>query len=100
MTFVEAAVETLDSALAAERAGADRIELCANLSDGGTTPSAGLTAAVAERAQLPVVVLIRRRGTALEGASVIAALVDQARERIAIMAGGGRMRNLIGVVNS
>jgi copper homeostasis protein CutC len=36
----------------------------------------------------------------LEGVSVIAALVDQARERIAIMAGGGRMRNLIGVVSS
>ena len=216
MTLVEAAVETLDSALAAERAGADRIELCDNLSDGGTTPSEGLIAAVAERTQIPVVVLIRPRAggfvfsddeidamsrdierartmgiagivtgaltpdgrvdvertrtlvnataglpvtfhrafdstanlpnaleqlidlgvsrvltsggaaTALEGAPVIAALVDQARERIAIMAGGGirehnvrdviartgvrevharlvdevRMRNLIDVVSS
>ena len=61
MTLVEAAVETLDSALAAERAGADRIELCDNLSDGGTTPGAGLIAAVAERTQLPVFVLIRPR---------------------------------------
>ena len=61
MTLVEAAVETLDSALAAERAGADRIELCDNLSDGGTTPGAGLVAAVAERTQLPVFVLIRPR---------------------------------------
>lgn len=61
MTLVEAAVETLDSALAAERAGADRIELCDNLSDSGTTPGAGLIVAVAERTQLPVFVLIRPR---------------------------------------
>jgi copper homeostasis protein len=61
LTLVEAAVETLDSALAAERAGADRIELCDNLSDGGTTPGAGLIAAVAEQMRLPVFVLIRPR---------------------------------------
>jgi copper homeostasis protein len=61
LTLVEAAVETLDSALAAERAGADRIELCDNLNDGGTTPGAGLIAAVAERIRLPVFVLIRPR---------------------------------------
>jgi copper homeostasis protein len=61
LILVEAAVETLDSALAAERAGADRIELCDNLRDGGTTPGAGLIAAVAERSRLPVFVLIRPR---------------------------------------
>ena len=179
MNLVEAALETLDSALAAERAGAGRIELCNNLSDGGTTPSAEVVTAIAARARLPVFVLIRPRAgdfvysddeigvmirdielvramgiagivtgaltsgsrvdvertrtlveaaaglpvtfhrafdstvnlpdaleqlidlrvsrvltsggaaTALGGASVIAALADQARERIAIMAGGG-----------
>ena len=61
MTLVEAAVETLDSALAAERAGADRIELCQNLSDGGTTPGTRLIGAVTERTRLPVFVLIRPR---------------------------------------
>ena len=61
MILVEAAVETLESALAAERAGADRIELCLNLDDGGTTPSTGLTAAVIDGTQLPVFVLIRPR---------------------------------------
>jgi len=61
LTLVEAAVETLDSALAAERAGADRIELCDNLSVGGTTPDAGLIAGIAERTRLPVFVLIRPR---------------------------------------
>jgi copper homeostasis protein len=61
LTVVEAAVETLDSALAAERAGTDRIELCDNLSEGGTTPDAGLIAAVVERTRIPVFVLIRPR---------------------------------------
>ena len=61
MILVEAAVETLESALAAERAGAGRIELCVNLDDGGTTPSTGLTAAVVDGTQLPVFVLIRPR---------------------------------------
>ena len=61
LTLVEAAVETLASALAAERSGADRIELCPNLNDGGTTPSAELTAKVTERTRLPVFVLIRPR---------------------------------------
>jgi copper homeostasis protein len=61
LTLVEAAVETLDSALAAERAGADRIELCENLSDGGMTPGTRLIGAVAERTRLPVFVLIRPR---------------------------------------
>lgn len=62
MILVEAAVETLESALAAERGGANRIELCANLTDGGTTPGAGLIAAVAERMRIPVFVMIRPRG--------------------------------------
>ena len=61
MTLVEAAVETLDSAFAAERAGADRIELCDNLGEGGTTPDVELVAAIVERIKLPVFVLIRPR---------------------------------------
>ncbi len=61
MTVVEAAVEILDSALAAERADADRIELCDNLRVGGTTPGARLIADVAERTRLPVFVMIRPR---------------------------------------
>lgn len=61
LILVEAAVESFESALAAEGSGADRIELCANLSDGGTTPSVELIAAVAERVRIPVFVLIRPR---------------------------------------
>ena len=62
MTLVEAAVETLEDALAAKRAGADRIELCANLGVGGTTPSAGLIASVVQQVNHPVFVMIRPRG--------------------------------------
>ena len=189
LTLVEAAVETLEAALAAGRAGADRIELCVNLDDGGTTPSTGLTAAIIDATKLPVFVLIRPRAgdfvysdeeidlmirevetaciigvagivtgalrsdhtidivqtralveaaaglpvtfhrafdstigtsdaleqlidlgvtrvltsggasTALEGADVIAALVDQARDRISILAGGGiREHNVSDVI--
>ena len=61
MILVEAAVESLQSALEAERAGADRIELCVNLDEGGTSPSADLIAAVVRQARLPVFVLIRPR---------------------------------------
>lgn len=61
MTLVEAAVESLEEALAAERAGADRLELCVNLDSGGTTPSPALIDAVVRDAHIPVFVLIRPR---------------------------------------
>jgi copper homeostasis protein len=60
--LIEAAVETLDDALAAIAGGADRLELCADLDAGGTTPSRGLVATVLARAKVPVVVMIRPRG--------------------------------------
>jgi copper homeostasis protein len=59
--IVEAAVESLDDALAAAAGGADRLELCANLDAGGTTPSAALITAVRERVELPLLVMIRPR---------------------------------------
>jgi copper homeostasis protein len=54
-------VDSLAGALVAERAGADRIELCGSLADGGITPSAGLVAACLERLSVPVHVLVRPR---------------------------------------
>src|SRR5256714_5420963 len=59
--LVEAAVESLDAAIAAERAGAERIELCARLDLGGTTPSSTLIEKVLERVRIPVVVMVRPR---------------------------------------
>lgn len=52
----------LASAKIAQEAGATRIELCDNLLEGGTTPSAGLIASVVEELDIPVFVLIRPRG--------------------------------------
>ncbi|HJQ54301.1 MAG TPA: copper homeostasis protein CutC [Gemmatimonadaceae bacterium] len=61
MPLVEAAVDTLDAIGVAERAGVERIELCAALSEGGVTPSSGFIAAAAARL-LPVIPIIRPRG--------------------------------------
>lgn len=60
--LIEAAVESLDDAMAAVAGGADRLELCANLDAGGTTPRLDLIEAVVARAGVPVVVMIRSRG--------------------------------------
>ena len=49
------------TALAAERGGAQRIELCSSLEVGGLTPSYGLIKVVKERVKIPVHVLIRPR---------------------------------------
>lgn len=59
--IVEVCANSLESALVAERAGADRIELCSELAVGGLTPSYGLLKAVKEQVSIPVHVLIRPR---------------------------------------
>jgi len=59
--ILEITVETVDSALAAEHAGADRIELCAELNQGGTTPSIAAMRKVHEELEIPVFPIIRPR---------------------------------------
>src|SRR5258708_8381882 len=60
--LVEICVETLAAALAAERGGADRIELCENLRVGGGTPSVELMRAARQQIQIPIFAMIRPRG--------------------------------------
>ncbi len=57
----EVCVTNIASVIAADRAGAHRVELCAALDVGGVTPSIGLVRAAVQAGQIPVYVLIRVR---------------------------------------
>nr|WP_326125908.1 copper homeostasis protein CutC [uncultured Oscillibacter sp.] len=59
--LIEGCVDSYASAMAAAAAGADRLELCANLAIGGTTPSPALFKQVQRDCNVPINVLIRPR---------------------------------------
>lgn len=61
LSLLECCVDSLPSALQAQKGGAQRLELCANLVIGGTTPSLTLFQQIRERITLPVHILIRPR---------------------------------------
>jgi copper homeostasis protein len=60
--LLEISVESVEAAAAAERGGAQRIELCSNMRAGGTTASCELLRAVRERVSLPIFSMVRPRG--------------------------------------
>lgn len=59
--YLECCVDCVESAIEAQKGGADRLELCANLLIGGTTPELPLLWAVKEQVDIPVNVLLRPR---------------------------------------
>ena len=62
MRILEACIESVESAIAAEAGGAKRVERCGNLIEGGTTPSSGMVKAVQSACSLPIMMMIRPRG--------------------------------------
>jgi copper homeostasis protein len=59
---VEVCAYSLFSCLAADRAGAQRVELCASPWEGGTTPSAGLVEQALQATSLEIHAMVRPRG--------------------------------------
>jgi copper homeostasis protein len=59
---VEVCAYSLFSCLAADRAGAQRVELCASPWEGGTTPSAGLVEQALQETSLEIHAMVRPRG--------------------------------------
>lgn len=99
--IIEIVAQSPDDALAAEQAGADRLELVSALSLGGLTPSFGCLEMILAECGLPVVAMLRpRSGGFAYGEGEVAAMVGDGERFLAsgaaglvfgVLDGGGRL---------
>ena len=59
---IEICVDSVESCINAEKGGADRLELCGNMFEGGTTPSYGILELAREKVNIPIYAMVRPRG--------------------------------------
>ena len=59
---IEICTASVESVIAAENGGADRVELCSDLFEGGLTPGIGTFFLAKEKTSIPINVMIRPRG--------------------------------------
>ncbi|MCB1100360.1 MAG: copper homeostasis protein CutC, partial [Verrucomicrobiae bacterium] len=59
MIKLEICIDSVESAVASEQGGAQRVELCGSLIEGGTTPTAGMIGETRERIGIGLQVMIR-----------------------------------------
>jgi copper homeostasis protein len=85
MHKLEVIVTSADEAIAAQKGGADRLELVRDLTSGGLTPAWETARAVMESVSIPVRVMLR------ENASM---LVANAAESVALREAAARLRDL------
>lgn len=93
---IEICCDGFEKALDAEKAGADRIELCQELEIGGTTPSHETIRKAAESLNIPVNVLIRPRGgNFVYSPSEVAQILDDIRFCGDLRSGGKKVNGVV-----
>ena len=93
----EVCIDSLVGALAADKFGADRVELCSALYEGGLTPSIGLTKQVIEKSKQPVFAMIRPEAG---GFTYSKEMVEVMKADIFSMAEAGAKGVVFGVLKS
>ena len=59
---IEVCLDSVESIMAAEKGGADRVELCSDLFEGGLSPSIGMVRVAKRLTHIPINAMVRPRG--------------------------------------